>query len=249
MERHVPRGGGSRLAFTLAEVLITLGIIGVGAAMTLPTVINKYRGYVLGQQFKKSYSNLSQVIIDMKKDLGIDGFKSNFVILSADQKYYDSVALNTFYTEFDKHINYVKELSNSYPVTNYSGTVTFTSVGGGDFTCPTYILPDGSSFGRNVNMNRIRLYIDTNGPYKKPNRYGFDIFEFVITDNTDLVKPLKPLKTDYTDEELEKLNYMAGFPCTKRSKQQLNGIGCSWYAINNISPDNENKKYWDNLPW
>ena len=69
-------GGGSRLAFTLAEVLITLGIIGVVAAMTLPTVTNKYRGHVLEQQFKKSYSNLSQVIIDMKKDLCIDGFKS-----------------------------------------------------------------------------------------------------------------------------------------------------------------------------
>ena len=30
-------------AFTLAEVLITLGIIGVVAAMTLPTVVNKYK--------------------------------------------------------------------------------------------------------------------------------------------------------------------------------------------------------------
>ena len=30
-------------AFTLAEVLITLGIIGVVAAMTLPTLINNYK--------------------------------------------------------------------------------------------------------------------------------------------------------------------------------------------------------------
>jgi len=34
-----------KCAFTLAEVLITLGIIGVVAAMTLPVVVSKYRQY------------------------------------------------------------------------------------------------------------------------------------------------------------------------------------------------------------
>lgn len=34
-------------AFTLAEVLITLGIIGIVAAMTLPTVLSKYREQVV----------------------------------------------------------------------------------------------------------------------------------------------------------------------------------------------------------
>ena len=31
------------LAFTLAEVLITLGIVGVVAAMTIPTLMHNYR--------------------------------------------------------------------------------------------------------------------------------------------------------------------------------------------------------------
>ncbi len=35
----------------------------------------------------------------------------------------------------------------------------------------------------------------------------------------------------------------------KKSKQLLNGIGCSWYALNNIDPDDNSKKYWDSLPW
>ena len=43
-------------AFTLAEVLITLGIIGVVAALTLPTVINKVQSMILKNQFKKAYS-------------------------------------------------------------------------------------------------------------------------------------------------------------------------------------------------
>ena len=52
----------SRLAaFTLAEVLITLGIIGVVAAMTLPTLINNAQNKQLEVAFKKSYSALSQI--------------------------------------------------------------------------------------------------------------------------------------------------------------------------------------------
>ena len=45
-------------AFTLAEVLVTLGIIGVVAAMTMPTLINNQRKAVLSSQFKKQYNVL-----------------------------------------------------------------------------------------------------------------------------------------------------------------------------------------------
>ena len=46
----------NNFGFTLAEVLITLGIIGVVAALTLPTVINKAQSMILKNQFKKAYS-------------------------------------------------------------------------------------------------------------------------------------------------------------------------------------------------
>ena len=46
----------AKQGFTLAEVLITLGIIGVIAAITLPTVINKAQNMILKNQFKKAYS-------------------------------------------------------------------------------------------------------------------------------------------------------------------------------------------------
>ena len=44
-------------AFTLAEILITLGIIGVVAAMTIPTLVANYRTKALKSGFKKSYSD------------------------------------------------------------------------------------------------------------------------------------------------------------------------------------------------
>ena len=40
-------------AFTLAEVLIVLGVVGIIAAMTLPSLITNYKVKVLKTQFKK----------------------------------------------------------------------------------------------------------------------------------------------------------------------------------------------------
>ena len=56
--------------FTLAEVLITLGIIGVVAAITIPTIITKYKKVTTATQLKKVYSTLSQAFDMAKKDYG-----------------------------------------------------------------------------------------------------------------------------------------------------------------------------------
>ena len=248
--RHSNADLHKEAAFTLAEVLITLGIIGVVAALTLPSVINKYRSFVLEQQFKKSYSNLSQTIINMKRDSGLEYLRDNYVHYAPNSGY-DSTLVRAFYDSFDSHIAPVDKLKKIYPVTNYSGTGTSATDYGGDWPRAIFILKDGSSVGRQVNNGCLRFWIDTNGPYKKPNRYGFDIFELRVCDNTDALKPVKAYKNNYTDEELEKEEFpdIAGAPCTKKSKQLLNGIGCSWYALNNINPDDESKKYWNSLPW
>ena len=47
-----------RTAFTLAEVLITLGIIGIVAALTLPTLISRYQEKVFITRLEKTYSIL-----------------------------------------------------------------------------------------------------------------------------------------------------------------------------------------------
>ncbi|MBP3924529.1 type II secretion system protein [bacterium] len=51
-----------KVAFTLAEVLITLGIIGIVAAMTLPALITKYQKQVTVNRLKHAYSVLSQAV-------------------------------------------------------------------------------------------------------------------------------------------------------------------------------------------
>ena len=51
-----------RNAFTLAEVLITLGIIGVVAAITLPALTAKYKKQITATRLKSAYSILSQAL-------------------------------------------------------------------------------------------------------------------------------------------------------------------------------------------
>lgn len=50
------------IAFTLAEVLITLGVIGVVAAMTMPTLIQNHRKHEVVTKLKKVYSTVNQAI-------------------------------------------------------------------------------------------------------------------------------------------------------------------------------------------
>ena len=60
-----------KAAFTLAEVLITLGIIGVVAALTLPTLIQNHQkqAYVTG--LKKAYANIQNAFAKMAYDEGV----------------------------------------------------------------------------------------------------------------------------------------------------------------------------------
>ena len=59
-----------KYGFTLAEVLITLVVIGVIAAMTIPTLINKTQNQEFVSRLKKTYSTLAQVTTQIVADRG-----------------------------------------------------------------------------------------------------------------------------------------------------------------------------------
>ena len=72
-----------RFGFTLAEVLITLGIIGVVAAMTIPTLMSNYRKHIIETRLTKFYSTMTQAIKLAENDYddisGWDKLGSGFV--------------------------------------------------------------------------------------------------------------------------------------------------------------------------
>ena len=57
-------------AFTLAEVVIVLGIIGIIAEVTIPQLVHDVQEAVLKSQFQKAYSSLSNMISRAKADMG-----------------------------------------------------------------------------------------------------------------------------------------------------------------------------------
>ncbi len=58
--------------FTLAEVLITLGVIGIVAAITLPSLITNYKVKVLQTQFKTADAILQQAILRTSDEVGME---------------------------------------------------------------------------------------------------------------------------------------------------------------------------------
>ena len=237
------------VGFTMAEVLITLGVVGIIAAMTIPQLIKNYQAKVLEVGLKKSYANLSNAYMMTKASLGVSNLRKAFATTyDSDKDYFVDAPI--FTDEFYKHLNVVKKLDSIYPMTNFNKTKVITTDPGRDSPKPLYILPDGSSVGVHINGGVIKFWVDTNGPYAKPNRLGFDIFEFRVNDNSDQIKPLKQTRS-YTQEELEdeRWPWQSGYPCNKTSTQLLNGMGCAWFAVNDVSPEDQSKHYWKNLPW
>ena len=90
-----------RCAFTLAEVLITLGVIGVVAAMTLPSLIADYKEKELVTRAKRSYSVIMNAINAYNADnesLGdnstlMDYSKTSEEIITEFSKYFNGAVL------------------------------------------------------------------------------------------------------------------------------------------------------------
>lgn len=65
----------SKVAFTLAEVLITLGVIGIVAAITLPQLVHNYQKSVLLNSFKREYAAYNEGFRQMLAAEGVDRFE------------------------------------------------------------------------------------------------------------------------------------------------------------------------------
>lgn len=159
--------------FTLAEVLITLGIIGVVAAMTLPSLINNYKKQETSSRLKKFYSMMSQAILFSENDNGpsLDWDKK---AMSLDENNNINVAeqsklASEYFNKYIKpYIKYTKIDKNPKEYQDENGQAHLIEV----------YLSDGSTFYFN-NGDCAHIVYDTNG-HKQPNKAGRDRFSFLI---------------------------------------------------------------------
>ncbi len=171
MERHCPRGGGNRegathvahcdkyrrVAFTLAEVLITLGIIGVVAALTIPSLIAKYQDKVLINQTKKAFSQFQNALALASQDNGIPGDNS--------LTFPKNGSTNTTVQNFSKYFNgaqvcmsasrkgcsqFFYQCAPGTPQYNNDGEAVYDN---GFAYYPKIVLADGSIFGISSNLS------------------------------------------------------------------------------------------------
>lgn len=186
-----------RFAFTLAEVLIVLGILGVVAEMTIPTIINSTERSVQATQLKKFYTEFQAGMKLYMADIGCND------LICADL--YNGVVGSTAWnnlaiTEYKKVFRIAKEYGyNSSAMipfkTKYLGNSTASQY---FYYSYTFLTQDGILIGildpnagncdqlgapspsSKVNSLCATIYVDVNG-LKTPNTWGKDTFEYILT--------------------------------------------------------------------
>ncbi len=98
----------NRKAFTLAEVLITLAIIGVVAALTIPTVVRNYQKQQLKVQFKKAYSTVMQTVSKTYADLGYQAQCYAYRDSFGTAHFNYSECIDVFWPQFFKNLKVAK---------------------------------------------------------------------------------------------------------------------------------------------
>ena len=105
---------GTKNAFTLAEVLITLGIIGVVAAMTMPTLLNSTQGAQYRTAYKKALSVLSQAVV---LNVALDDYDLSQASVTDTTKKTDGTSASV-YNLFNNRMNVARVCEGQCPSSN-----------------------------------------------------------------------------------------------------------------------------------
>ena len=236
-----------KFGFTLAEVLITLAILGVVAAIAVPALMTNIHN-------QANASKLSSVVTDLENAFGmmiVDDDDANDL---TDIDFYNGVhwqTSNDIQTELGR---YLKIVSCNAGLGNYYGDGSMHNIDGSDAapeigaTCQlkngAFLLFIGGISNANeavaqalgINVVRgKRLLIDVNGA-DKPNRYGRDIFSFFVDENGSLdpfggriaaVLRINDATQIWSDPDTADNDFI----CTDANKG--NGLGCTARLIEN----------------
>ena len=210
-------------AFTLAEVLITLGIIGVVAALTMPTLIAQHRKKALQTALLKTYSELQQANLRLLADdehlYEIDSDNERRELLMKEFKGYSLVVGDSSWQTiaWNLHLLYNGDLKghngetgNIHPVCD-NGGISTDSVG------RLWLFNDSDK----------QICVDVNG-VKGPNRYGYDYFVFYPTKDDKIAPHYSDKNSEWFIEDGSLINYS----------------DYTFYAVTDQHPTEKGKTYW-----
>ncbi|MBR1943799.1 type II secretion system protein [bacterium] len=167
------------MAFTLAETLIVMGIIGVVAALTLPNLNSSTGDKEKIVKVKKVYQNLNDA-------LG----RASAVYGPVEDWFVNDANTTAQTTRFGERITEFMKLSKNCKMTN--GCYNSGSGTSGSYQ---FILADGTAIRLSrmtfLGKNIIYITIDIDGINKGKNKDGYDVFYFQTnSSNWDIIEPL-----------------------------------------------------------
>ncbi len=228
-------------AFTLAETLITLGIIGIVAAIILPSVIHKRNNKEFEAKLKKAYSALQQAVQ-----------RANYEVTDLNALYKEDLVSSNVTASGGEQLCEIlgRQFANAkihLPGTyNMFGRIKTLRNDAEDGNPCAF---DGGYIETQDQMEiyfetlcNIYITIDINGK-KGPNRLGYDVFTFILGEKDKIIP-------NGSKESKKYRMCVAGAPsdmsninetCSHTSTSAYNGFGCAYPAL--TDPD-----YFKNLP-
>lgn len=176
------------MAFTLSEVLITLGIIGIVAVMTLPALIGNYQKHVTVNKLKKSYTTLAQMFVRAQEENG--GMETwDFSSLGdlSQANAFNEVLPKIAQTYFLPYLDVLQDCGTSCKRVKKNNYKWLNNQLINQYDSKLYytiFLKDGSIIFFSVNNNGVKLFdilisVDINGD-KGPNVTGKDVFNYYL---------------------------------------------------------------------
>ena len=209
----------------MAEVLVTLGILGIVAALTMPSLINNSQNRELQSALNKNYSVISQALDLMKADIGCDINPADYAAREFFRSYKNYFKLIS-QSSGTGVLSGTQEEGDTSTLRVFAGYKTYSGIASlknDIFDDGQILLPDGSLIliENNGSSGRIFITVDINGVNKKPNIWGRDLFTFEITSKGKLL-PMGAEGTSYTNMSVY---------CSKNSNDTFNGIACTASAL------------------
>lgn len=219
-------------AFTLAEVLITLVVIGVVAAITVPIIFANYNDAERAAKVKKTYATLGGAMTMVKANGGdyifaVTGDEDLNLMKNWYETYfkpYTNVMKTCYNTTGCWNEGDTKSLNGSVARFNQRGKGLGTNIITAVLNDGTFVCIDGHRgynlrdyFGVNItDQYGIAVTFDING-MKKPNTIGKDIFVTVFTEN-GIVPAYKNKTRAQIDSDCSKSG--TGYSCIIKYLQQ-----------------------------
>lgn len=189
----------NKKGFTLAEVLITLGVIGLVAALTLPSMYNNYQKALIGKTLARSVELVEQGMLNIRQEAQLNSETGDtFETLSSIKKSDLGLSGNVYITNDNAFYNSTKSFlgieNSDYDVTNISAFAgnldtnlksLYTAY---KFNKLNAIVAFQNKTGTTTSNDSIisRVIIDANGA-AKPNTFGKDVFIFGLTNSGTLI--------------------------------------------------------------